>query len=54
LGGDAKFLIPTGAQFSVGLFQHREVSFIGRPFPIGEADEHFSRCVRGASIAFGC
>lgn len=26
-----------------GFFEHRNVSFVGRPFPLEEADEHFSR-----------
>jgi len=26
-----------------GFFAHREVSFVGRPFPLDEADEHFRR-----------
>ncbi len=26
-----------------GFFDHRNVSFVGRPFPLKEADEHFSR-----------
>ncbi|CAG8496433.1 9253_t:CDS:2 [Diversispora eburnea] len=26
-----------------GFFDHRNVSFIGRPFPLSEADKHFSR-----------
>ncbi|MBN1690710.1 MAG: cellulase family glycosylhydrolase [Dehalococcoidia bacterium] len=26
-----------------GFFDHRNVSFVGRPFPLDEADEHFSR-----------
>ena len=24
-------------------FDHRDVSFVGRPFPLAEADEHFDR-----------
>ena len=27
-------------------FKHREVSFVGRPFPLDEADEHFTRLRR--------
>ncbi|KAI8927737.1 glycoside hydrolase superfamily [Entophlyctis helioformis] len=26
-----------------GFFEHTDVSFVGRPFPLDEADEHFSR-----------
>lgn len=26
-----------------GFFEHRDVSFVGRPFPLEEADEHFAR-----------
>jgi len=29
-----------------GFFDHRDVSFIGRPFPLAEADEHFRRLKR--------
>ncbi|MDD5399334.1 MAG: cellulase family glycosylhydrolase [Dehalococcoidia bacterium] len=29
-----------------GFFDHRNVSFVGRPFPLAEADEHFSRLKR--------
>jgi hypothetical protein len=45
LGGSTK--VPTrphGATWnSEGFFSHRDVSFVGRPFPLDEADEHFSR-----------
>jgi hypothetical protein len=35
---------PNGAtHLSEGFFEHRDVSFVGRPFPLEEADEHFSR-----------
>ncbi len=35
---------PDGASYQLeGFFNHREVSFVGRPFPLEEADEHFSR-----------
>jgi hypothetical protein len=45
LGGSSKVpFIPRGAtHVREGFFQHRDVSFVGRPFPIGEADEHFAR-----------
>lgn len=26
-----------------GFFDHKDVSFVGRPFPLNEADEHFAR-----------
>jgi len=26
-----------------GFFNHREVSFVGRPFPLEDADDHFER-----------
>jgi hypothetical protein len=29
-----------------GFFDHRKVSFVGRPFPLAEADEHFGRLKR--------
>lgn len=45
LGGSSKVPThPNGAtHLREGFFQHREVSFIDRPFPIESADEHFSR-----------
>jgi hypothetical protein len=45
LGGSSKVpATPDGATYrSEGLFQHREVSFVGRPFPLEQADEHYRR-----------
>ncbi|MCG2768725.1 MAG: cellulase family glycosylhydrolase [Anaerolineae bacterium] len=45
LGGSTKVPTrPNGAtHLSEGFFNHRDVSFVGRPFPLEEADEHFSR-----------
>ncbi len=45
LGGSSKVPFkPNGATWNAeGFFDHREVSFVGRPFPIEEADEHLSR-----------
>ncbi|MBN1484134.1 MAG: cellulase family glycosylhydrolase, partial [Chloroflexia bacterium] len=45
LGGSSKMPYrPDGATHRrEGFFQHRDVSFVGRPFPLEEADEHFSR-----------
>lgn len=45
LGGSSKVpCTPDGATYrSEGFFEHRNVSFVGRPFPLEEADEHFSR-----------
>ncbi len=45
LGGSSKVpYSPDGATYSQESFHnHRNVSFIGRPFPLEEADEHFSR-----------
>lgn len=35
---------PDGATFrKEHFFDHRNVSFVGRPFPLDEADEHFNR-----------
>ena len=35
---------PNGATYqNEGFFNGRDVSFVGRPFPLEEADEHFSR-----------
>jgi len=37
-------VIPNGATWNkVGFYDHRAVSFVGRPFPLAEADEHFRR-----------
>lgn len=45
LGGSSKVpRRPNGAtHLSEGFFDHRELSFVGRPFPLAEADEHFGR-----------
>jgi len=45
LGGSTKVpFIPNGATYlKEGYFDHRNLSFVGRPFPIQEADEHFAR-----------
>ncbi|MCJ7706898.1 MAG: glycoside hydrolase family 5 protein [Anaerolineales bacterium] len=48
LGGSSKVpFSPDGATYrSEGFFNHRQVSFVGRPFPLEQADEHFSRLKR--------
>lgn len=45
LGGSTKVpFTPDGATWRrESFFNHREVSFVGRPFPLEEADEHFRR-----------
>jgi hypothetical protein len=45
LGGSSKVpRVPNGATHERGgLAEHRGVSFVGRPFPLSEADEHFQR-----------
>ena len=45
LGGSSKVpLTPNGATFiQDNFYNHRDISFVGRPFPIEEADEHFAR-----------
>jgi len=44
LGGDCKVPYPDGGTNLPSDFSnHREVSFVGRPFPLAEADEHFGR-----------
>lgn len=44
LGGSSKVPYPDGAtHVREGFFQHRDVSFTGRPFPLEEAGEHFRR-----------
>ena len=44
LGGDCKLPYPDGGtHIPTDFLDHRTVSFVGRPFPMEEADEHFSR-----------
>jgi len=45
LGGSSKVPVtPNGAtHIKTNFSDHRDVSFVGRPFPLKEADEHFSR-----------
>lgn len=45
LGGSTKVpFSPNGASYrKEGFYDHRDVSFVGRPFPLAEADEHLSR-----------
>ncbi|MDP9142898.1 MAG: cellulase family glycosylhydrolase [Pseudomonadota bacterium] len=44
LGGDCKLPFPDGGTDKPSDFaNHREVSFVGRPFPLEEADEHLGR-----------
>jgi hypothetical protein len=45
LGGSSKVPVkPNGATWNrEGFFDHRNVSFVGRPFPLKEADEHLGR-----------
>jgi hypothetical protein len=53
LGGSSKVPFkPNGATHNrEGFFDHRNVSFVGRPFPLEEADEHFRR-LREWGMAF--
>ena len=48
LGGSSKVpVVPDGAtHLREGFLDHRHVSFVGRPFPLDEAGEHFSRLSR--------
>jgi len=47
LGGDSKVPFPNGGtQHKSDFADHRSVSFVGRPFPLAEADEHFARLAR--------
>lgn len=48
LGGSSKMpYTPDGrTHINAGFFDHRTVSFVGRPFPLKEADEHFARLQR--------
>jgi len=52
LGGDCKVPYPDGGTDKPTDFSdHKSVSFVGRPFPIEEADEHFARL---AAWGFNC
>lgn len=45
--GDCKLPYPDGgAYFPFDIADHREVSFIGRPFPLTDTGEHFFRLAR--------
>ena len=47
LGGSSKVPYPNGAtHVRDSFFQHRDLSFVGRPFPLEEADEHLRRLKR--------
>ncbi|HWV60031.1 MAG TPA: cellulase family glycosylhydrolase [Sphingopyxis sp.] len=47
LGGDSKLPWPDGGtHVPTDFSDHREVSFVGRPFPIEEAGEHLGRLAR--------
>ncbi|MDQ3937537.1 MAG: glycoside hydrolase family 5 protein, partial [Chloroflexota bacterium] len=48
LGGSSKVPVrPDGrTHLADGFFEHRDVSFVGRPFPLEEADEHLERLTR--------
>jgi len=44
LGGDCKVPFPDGGtEVPTDFSNHRDVSFVGRPFPLAEADEHLGR-----------
>jgi hypothetical protein len=45
LGGSSKVPFkPDGATYRrEGFFHHRDISFIGRPFPLEQAEKHFTR-----------
>ena len=53
LGGSTKVPTrPNGATWNPeGFFDHHNISFVGRPFPLEEADEHYSRL---RSWGFNC
>jgi hypothetical protein len=53
LGGSSKIPFkPNGATWNRdGFYDHRNVSFVGRPFPLAQADEHFSR-LKGWGFTF--
>lgn len=43
LGGSSKIPKHPSIHNEPQLYNHRDVSFVGRPFPLEEADEHFAR-----------
>jgi hypothetical protein len=44
LGGSSKVPFPDGAtHIREGFYNHQDISFVGRPFPLEEADEHLAR-----------
>lgn len=43
LSGSSKVPSSPLAPDEATFYRHREVSFVGRPFPLEEADEHFAR-----------
>lgn len=45
LGGSSKMPVQPDGRTHIrdGFFNHQDVSFVGRPFPLAEADEHFGR-----------
>jgi hypothetical protein len=45
LGGDCKVPVRPGgdARLKADFYDGANVSFVGRPFPLDEADEHFGR-----------
>ncbi len=44
LGGDSKVPYPYGGtQYKTDFKDHNSVSFVGRPFPLEDAEEHFTR-----------
>lgn len=53
LGGSTKnpFTPNMPSHVQEGFFQHRDVSFVGRPFPLEQADEHYTRL---KSWGFNC
>ena len=51
LGGDCKVPWPDGGTDRPSDFSdHRTVSFIGRPFPLADADVHLGRIARWLSL----
>ena len=52
LGGDCKLPYPNGGtNIPTDFSDNKKVSFIGRPFPLNKADEHFNRL---KSWGFNC
>jgi len=51
VSGSSKFPVNCGTHETAGFFDNENVSFVGRPFPLDTADEHFSR-IQACGLTF--